>query len=287
MTKSITAKISEKILKATKPEYMTSQEKIKEFIKNKEEKTDKKIKTIFKTKYFKNTPIITFGNKNKTKHTILYIHGGAYINELNLQHQLYCYMLSKKLNAYVIAPAYPLTPKHTYNETYSLITDLYEKLIKDNDIILMGDSAGGGFAIGFCQYLNTKGIKQPKNLITFSPWVDISMSGDYKKYENTDPVLGKMGLKEIGQKWAGTLDTQNYKVSPYFGDTSNLPKTLIFTGTNEIFYPDIEKFYKKLKKEKVDVRLITEEDLFHVYPLYPIAEAKKALKEIKKEIKID
>ena len=102
--------------------------------------------------------------------------------------------------------------------------------------------------------------------------------------DEDDPILGEIGLREIGKSWAGKLDTQNYKVSPLFGDVTGQAPTLIFAGDNEIFYKDIKLYVEKLKKSDVNVRFIAGEGLFHIYPLFPIPEAKKAFKEIKKEI---
>ena len=79
----------------------------------------------------------------------------------------------------------------------------------------MGDSAGGGFVLSFCQYLNSIGLKQPSNIIVFSPWVDISLSGgNYEEFKDSDPILGEIGLREIGKSWAGDFDTHDFKVSP-------------------------------------------------------------------------
>ena len=99
-----------------------------------------------------------------------------------------------------------------------------------------------------------------------------------------DPVLGEIGLKEVGKSWAGELNTQDYRVSPLFGDNTNLPDTLIFAGEKEIFYNDIKKYSENLKNDGVNVRLVTGNDLFHIYPLFPMPEAYAAFKEIKKEI---
>ena len=99
-----------------------------------------------------------------------------------------------------------------------------------------------------------------------------------------DPILGEVGLREIGKAWAGNLDVKDYRVSPIFGDNEGLAKTLIFAGDNEIFYKDIEKYVQNLKESGVDVRFIVGKGLFHIYPLFPIPEAKKAFKEMKKEI---
>lgn len=277
MTKSIITKITELILKKTKPKYMDSNKEVNLFLEKKE---DNDFKTIFHTEYFKDMKLVSFtGKKNSV---ILYIHGGAYVNQLNIQHSLYCLILNKLLKMDVILPAYPLTPKHEFRESYELITELYVDLTKKyDDVIIMGDSAGGGFALGFCQHLNHMNLKQPKNIIVFSPWVDVSM--DNCVDNPNDPILGKIGLTEIGKKWSDN-DTKNYKVSPIYGDNHKLPRTLIIVGSNEIFFQDVITYYEKLVDDDVDVKLIVGEDLFHIYPLFPIPEAINILKEIKQEI---
>ena len=280
--KSFIANIEEKILMFTKPDYMDSKDKIDDFLNEKSKSPGTVPKTFFKSIDFNGTQVFTIGDKN-AKNTILYIHGGAYVNELNYQHLLYCLKLSRKLDAYVLLPVYPLAPLHNVNETFELMIPLYEKLILKNNLVMMGDSAGGGFVLSFCQYLKTVDLPQPSKIIAFSPWVDISMSNTPYDSDN-DPILGEIGLKEIGKSWAGELDTTDYRVSPVYGDNNGLPRTLIFAGTNEIFYKDIKKYVDNLKKDDVDVKFITGNGLFHIYPLFPMPEAKKAFKEIRKEI---
>lgn len=276
---SFLSKIAEFILKKTKPDYMNSYEKIELFL---EDDKEKKFSTIFSTEEFDNMKVVTFGNKYSESRIILYIHGGAYVNQMNYQHTLYCYLLSKILKTKVIAPVYPLTPKYDYSESYKLITKLYSDLIeKYEDVTLIGDSAGGGFVLSFCQYIKTLNYKMPNNIIVFSPWVDVSMHNNYD--DSDDPILGNIGLKEIGKRWAGNLDTNDYRVSPYYGDNSNLPRTLIFVGSNEIFYNDVKEYYEKLVNDGVDGELIIGDGLFHIYPLFPIPEALSAIKKIKKE----
>lgn len=280
--KSFIAKIEEAILKSTKLKFMDSEENVGDFLNDKLESPDKPPKGIFKSVDINGTQVFTFGDKN-AKNTVLYIHGGAYVLEINYQHLIYCFLLSRKLDAYVLAPVYPLAPKHNADETYGVITELYKTLVSRDNLTLMGDSAGGGFALSFCQYLNEVNLPQPQKIITFSPWVDVSMSNPPYDSEN-DPILGEIGLKEIGKSWAGDLSSQDWRVSPLFGDNTNLADTLIFAGEDEIFYNDIKKYAENLERDGVTVKLITGPGLFHIYPLFPIPEAKSAFKEIKKEI---
>ena len=145
----------------------------------------------------------------------------------------------------------------------------------------MGDSAGGGLSAAFCEYLASNGFEQPEHLILISPWVDVSMSGDYDDYIDCDPALGIEGPRELGKSWAGDLDPKDYRISPLFGDVSQLPQTTIFVGTHEVIYPDIIKFYDKLKSIDIDAKLFVGEEMTHVYPIYPLVpESKEALKQI-------
>ena len=106
------------------------------------------------------------------------------------------------------------------------------------------------------------------------------MSGDYDDVE-VDPMLGVDGLREMGETWAAELDPKDYKVSPLFGEVENLPKTTLFVGTHEIFYPDVVKFYNKLKDNGVDAELNVGEEMTHVYAIYPlVSESKEAFKHI-------
>lgn len=147
----------------------------------------------------------------------------------------------------------------------------------------MGDSAGGGFVLGLTEHVEELNLRKPHNIIVFSPWLDVSMNNGYD--DSDDPILGNEGLKEIGLRWAGKLDTTDYHVSPLYTNNFKMPRTLLFSGSNEIFYLDILNYYKKLVEHDVDVELVVGEDLFHIYPLFPIPEAIGVLKKIKKEMK--
>lgn len=225
--------------------------------------------------------MVIFNDIEDSQRLVIYLHGGIYVNEIRLPHIIFCDKLAKKVNATVYTPIYPLAPNHTYEETYEIVEKLYRYLLTiDKPIIVMGDSAGGGLAAAFCEYLEENNLPEPKNLILISPWLDVSMSGNYDEVE-FDPMLGVDGLREMGETWAGDLDSKDYKVSPLFGEMANLPKTTLFVGTHEIFYPDVVEFYNKLKDSGVDAELNIGEGMTHVYAIYPLVpESKEAFNHI-------
>ena len=210
--------------------------------------------------------IVIFNGNINTERTVLYLHGGAYVGEIDKPHIAFCDKLAKKANATVFAPIYPLAPNHTCMETYELVENLYELILKfEKPITIMGDSAGGGLSAAFSEYLGENDLPESEHLVLISPWVDVSMSGDYGKYEDRDPMIGIDGGREMGKAWAGDLDTKDYRVSPMFGNVDKLPQTTIFIGTHEVLYPDVIKFYDKLEENGVDVELNVGEGMYHVY----------------------
>ncbi|MBR0385999.1 MAG: alpha/beta hydrolase, partial [Erysipelotrichaceae bacterium] len=163
---------------------------------------------------------------------------------------------------------------------------LYLKCLKyhhDRKIILMGDSAGGGLALGLCQYWDTIGLKQPYRLILLSPWVDLTMENpDIPEYEKNDPSLIRDELLVDAYYWADGTDLKDRRLSPIYGDMSIYKRVSLFVGTHEMFYPDITLLARKLEDAGARVDLNIGEGLNHVYPAYPIPEADKALKHIEK-----
>ena len=225
--------------------------------------------------------MVLFNDVEDSERLVIYIHGGIYVDEITRPHISFCDKLAEKVNACVYAPIYPLAPNHTCEETYEILEKLYRHLLTmDKPIIIMGDSAGGGLAVAFCEYLAANELAQPESLIGISPWIDITMSGDYSDVE-FDPIGGIDALREMGKAWAGDLDLKDYRVSPLFGDITELPKTTLFVGTHETLYPDIQKFYKMLTDSGIDAELNVGEGMNHVYPIYPLVpESKEAFNHI-------
>ncbi|KPJ22381.1 alpha/beta hydrolase fold domain-containing protein [Streptococcus phocae] len=220
--------------------------------------------------------------------TIFYLAGGSYLNNPSPYHISMLKNLSEKLDAKIILPIYPKAPRYTYDYAMPRLINLYrDYYTKNKNITLMGDSAGGGLALGLAHALtyekdNNPHNLQPKHIILLSPWLDVSMSHpDIPKYENADPILSAWGLRRVGQLWARDADNVNHEyVSPKNGSFENLAPITLFTGTREIFYPDIRDYAKKLEEAGHLEKYVEKEGMNHVYPIYPIAEAKEAQDQI-------
>ena len=192
--------------------------------------------------------------------------------------------IAQETDAEVIIPDYGLAPFYTYKDSYELLTKLYTDYVAENpdkDIYIMGDSAGGGLALGLVQDFVQNNITLPKGLILLSPWVDLTMSNpDIKKYIKKDPLLHVDTLLADAKSWAGDADLSDWKVSPLYGEMKNLPEVLLFSGTRELLYPDIALLAEKLREANVKTEFVIAKNLNHVYPAFPIPEATKAISKI-------
>ena len=215
---------------------------------------------------------------------VLYLHGGAYVNGFNAHQWRFMDRLARQTGCTVVAPAYHLAPWADYARAYDDLTALYRTLLAEypgRRLILMGDSAGGGLALGFAEALAANGDPLPERLVLFSPWVDVSMDNpDIADYLPVEPMLHFDLVKVHGRYWAGDADTHFWQVSPLFGDMAGLPPVTMTCGTRELLYPDILLARDRLAEAGVDVTLRVGRGLNHDWPLMEIPEADAFFEEV-------
>jgi acetyl esterase/lipase len=198
---------------------------------------------------------------------ILYLHGGAYYANINVQHWFFIEQLLNTTNATIIVPDYPLAPKANCLDVYRFMDTLYARLVAmypTKRIILMGDSAGGGIALGFAQKIKNEDVKQPDEIILFSPWLDVSMyNPEIINIEKYDKLLSVNGLKHAGKKYAESLEVTDYRVSPIYGEFKDLCRISIFIGTNDVLIADARKCKLLLEEEDIRFNYYEYPDMFH------------------------
>ena len=174
-------------------------------------------------------------------------------------------------------------PFATWREAFDLIVPLYREYRTahpDQKVVVMGDSAGGGLSLAVTEQFKAEGIRLPDELILLSPWVDVVMDNEQiKEYESRDPFLSLPPLQLCAKYWMGDLDAHDWRVSPIYGDVKGLRNVTVFVGTSEIFYPDVTKLFRMLDVDPSN-EIIIGEEMNHVYPLFPIREAKPAVEKI-------
>lgn len=211
--------------------------------------------------------------KITTNKVILQFHGGGYVQSLGNGHRNLAFIQSQMAGAapvylldYRIAPAYSYPA--ALEDGINAYQELLSKGYKSEDIIIIGDSAGGNLALATALYLKDHNLPQPGALVLISPWLMMentlpSRSSNFYK----DAVLGAQGaplVPEIARpRYAVGADLKDQYLSPLYGDFKGLPPMLIQTGGNETLLDDSLELAQKAKKAGVKVVQTTYKGMPH------------------------
>ena len=244
-----------------------------------------KLRCHVETERFQNRNFFHLTPKNPCKTTVFYFHGGGYILPFFPPQWKMCDKLAGKTGCKIIAFDYPLFPKHTYKETYDIFLPYYERYLAGHEgerIVFLGDSAGGALAAGFYLEAHRLGLRLPDATIMVSPYLDVAARNP-ESPKIDDPLLVYESIHTVPEYWAKGIDDKDPKVSPLFGDLSLFHNTLTITGTRDLLHPDSKTFIEATKGDPTNTHLI-KEGLYHVYPIFPVKEAKEALSLMAKKI---
>lgn len=217
------------------------------------------------------------------KGVILYLHGGGYVSG-DLQYAKgFGTILAAQNNIKVCCLAYRLAPENPYPAALDDAVCAYHKLIEDSfspsEIILCGESSGGGLAYALALKLKESGIELPCGIIAISPWSDLTMSGtSYEDNKEIDPSMTKKRLECYARCYTDNVN-QPF-VSPVMGDFTGFPPSLIFVGGDEVMLSDSVDLHKKLCNSGCASKLHIAPYMWHIYLLYSTKQAKEDIKMI-------
>ena len=203
----------------------------------------------------RNIFIITPKNREQANIDILYFHGGSYMAEATKAHWDFLEKVVNDTGATIIMPDYPLTPKYYYKDVFRMAVPLYKEIIdkvNPEQLIIMGDSAGGGLGLALEERLGEENIELPSKTILISPWLDVRLENpEIEKVEKYDKQLNKETLKLAGLTYARKEGIDSYLVNPIDGDLSKLKNVIIYTGTYDILNPDVHVLVQRASTQGV------------------------------------
>ena len=103
--------------------------------------------------------------EDDSKPIVFYIHGGAYLHNFMLSHWAAMAEWATTTGCGIVTPNYPLLFRYTAKDAHPLMLQLYKQLLKRfpaKRIIIMGDSAGGGFSLALTQQLKADSLDLPE-----------------------------------------------------------------------------------------------------------------------------
>lgn len=225
-------------------------------------------------------PVYEIAPKAGERRRILYMHGGAYVFQITSYHWGLIAEMAERLGFGITVPIYPIAPEHDFHAMFGMVGDVYRRMLEETeaeDIVFMGDSAGGNMAVVLTMMATEDGLPSPSRHVLISPGLDVSLANpEVFEAERQDPWLGIPGGLEAVRLYSAGFDRKDWHISPLYGDLSLLPKTLLLTGSRDMLTPDNLIFAERARAAGVEVDVVYEEGMFHVWPLIEMPEARRA-----------
>lgn len=216
---------------------------------------------------------------------LLYLHGGAYVVGSIETHKNLAGIIAAQANINALVVDYRLAPEHPYpaalEDAVYVYKHLLEKGYHPDDIVIGGDSAGGGLTMAVLLYLRDNELQLPNSAVLLCPWLDLTNSSSTYQ-TNKDVMLKKEDLDSAVQMYtAGKEDIRHPYVSPLYGQLRGLPPILIHTGGRDALQGECMQFVESAMKSDVKVEHYNDPDGIHVwhayYPFFKHAKAANKL----------
>ncbi|MFF4471909.1 alpha/beta hydrolase [Streptomyces sp. NPDC001599] len=204
---------------------------------------------------------------------LLYLHGGGYVIGSPDTHAGLVGELALRAGLRATSVDYRLAPEHPFPAAVDDGLAAYRELLATGsdprDIVVAGDSAGGGLSIATLLAARAAGLPQPAAAVLFSPWVDLTLSGgSIRSKEDADPIFTEADVRAYADLYVGAGDRAFPLASPVFGDLSGLPPLLVQAGANEVLLDDAVRLAGRAGADDVEVTLEVGPGLPHVYQFH-------------------
>ncbi|GJH18731.1 alpha/beta hydrolase [Caballeronia novacaledonica] len=216
--------------------------------------------------------------------TILYLHGGGYYFCSPRSHRAITFGLATRSNASAFSLDYRLAPEHRFPAALDDSVAAYRRLLGDGvpaqSIAIAGDSAGGGLALATLLALRDAGDPLPAAAVLFSPWTDLTCSGDsMRTNDGRDPMYHASVFPLVAAQYLGAADARNPYASPVFGEFEGLPPLLIQVGDTELLLDDSTRIATKARAAGVRIELEIWRNVPHIFQIWApfMPEARDAL----------
>lgn len=191
-------------------------------------------------------------DNSDTQKIILYIHGGGYVSGSCADHRGFVGQFALRCGYKNLVFDYRLAPEHPFPAGLEDSFNVYQELLisgyKANDIIIAGESAGGGLCLALLLYIRDKGLPLPNAAVAISPWTDLSCSSESYRTKNAKSLAPLYSWTVFSKHYVAENNVTNPYISPIFGDLHSLPSIYINSGKDDELFDDGAMFAVKAKK---------------------------------------
>jgi epsilon-lactone hydrolase len=203
---------------------------------------------------------------------VLHFHGGGYVIGSAPLYRDFTWRIGAAARSSVLYFDYRLAPEHPFPAGLDDAMTVYCWLAKRIDakrIAFVGDSAGGGLALGALYRLRDEGLPLPAAVVAISPWTDLALTGpSLRSNAAADPMMEVTHLPPLAARYLAGADARHPYASPLYGDGSGLPPTLIQVGSDEILRDDAVRMAERLQAAGCDAEVEVWPRMPHAWHLY-------------------
>jgi epsilon-lactone hydrolase len=196
---------------------------------------------------------------------MLYLHGGAYVAGSAFAFRHFAGQIAVRAETAAFVADYRLAPEHGFPSAVTDTEAAYRGLVAAGfeRIAIVGDSAGGGLALALLSLARTGSGTRPVAAVTFSPWIDLALTGDSMTTRAAaDPLLRRKELDDAVRLYLGDSDRRDPLASPLFGDLTDLPPLLVHVGEDEVLLDDSRRLEELCDSAELHVW----RGMVHVFP---------------------
>ncbi|KAI7280450.1 hypothetical protein KC345_g4753 [Hortaea werneckii] len=226
------------------------------------------------------------------RHALLFLHGGGYCFGSPNSHRKMAAHFANACNAPALMVDYRMTPEHAYPAALDDCVSAYKYLLdqgfEPQNVVVIGDSCGGGLASTVPLRAMRDGLPRPGLSVALSPWTDVTgkTSKSLETNANNDALSTPATLGMLrGRYLADGAKAEDPLISPIFAgedEMRKLPPHWISAAGHDVLLDDGIRMAEKLKGAGVEVELKVHEGMQHVFEFLAgtAPEANQSIREI-------
>jgi monoterpene epsilon-lactone hydrolase len=223
---------------------------------------------------------------------VLYLHGGGYRLGAPSTYRHFTWRIASAAQARALVVDYRLAPENPFPAALEDAVSYYCWLLAEGadarQIVVIGDSAGGGLALALLLKLRDSGLPRPAAAVVLSPWTDLALTGaSFTLNAKLDAIVHAEDAPIFAADYLAGADPRHPYASPLYGDPTGLPPTLIQVSSEEVLRDDAVRMAEKMQRAHCQAELQIWPQMPHVWhvlaPIVP--EAREAIAEISKFVR--
>ncbi|MEO5321631.1 alpha/beta hydrolase, partial [Arthrobacter sp. CC3] len=206
---------------------------------------------------------------------ILHFHSGGYVMGSSSAYRNFAYRLSAATGSGVIVPDYRLSPENAFPAPVEDARTVYLWALNQwapSQIVISGDSAGGGLAMATLMALRDAGDPRPAAGVAISPLLDLAGEGESAiTNAKSDPLIDRAMVVNMGKVYIGDTDPHEAPYcSPVWGEHHDLPPVLLLASNSEVLRDDSVRFAESVRTAGGSVELSLTEGMVHIWTFFPM-----------------